>query len=317
MSSIALNTGLRALLSAQFVLDTIGHNIANANTPGYSRQRVQLGTSLPLPSRGLLVGSGVDANSVQRSVDALLGRRLLGQISTAGGLTAQLGGMTEIETLINEPDGTGLGSSLAGFFSSISNLTTAPDDLILRTGVVQGAVSLTTQFNQLASGLANVVRDTQAEIEVRVAEANQLASQIAELNIQIGETEATGVPANDLSDARDLAVKRLAEILEIDTLEGPNGSVRVLIEGNTLVSSDRANAISITREHRSCAADRGLDGFRSRPRRLDRRLDAPVPGLRAQPAQRARSLGQELDPRSQPRAFDGIALQRTEHLAGR
>ncbi len=99
MSNIGLTTGLRALLSAQFVLETVGHNIANANIDGYSRQRVELTSAIPLRVRGLLIGNGVDANSVQRSVDLLLSRRILTQVSVGNGIRSQLIGMQEVESL--------------------------------------------------------------------------------------------------------------------------------------------------------------------------------------------------------------------------
>src|SRR5262245_66413539 len=103
MSTIGLNTGLSALLSARYMLDTIGHNIANANTPGYSRQRVQLGSASPLQLGQLLLGTGVDAGRVQRSVDELLQRRIHGQHSLMGSLSTQQSGLASFESLFAEP----------------------------------------------------------------------------------------------------------------------------------------------------------------------------------------------------------------------
>src|SRR5688572_1425206 len=100
--NVALNIGLRSLLTAQSALDTIGHNIANANTPGYSRQRIDISAELPLQIRGLFIGGGVRAGDVHRSVDALLNRRLLGQASIGGRLETQITGMTEVEALLGE-----------------------------------------------------------------------------------------------------------------------------------------------------------------------------------------------------------------------
>lgn len=246
MTSIALTTGLKALISAQFVLDTVGHNIANANTEGYSRQRVHLGSSLPLQVRGMLVGSGVDASSVQRSVDNLLTRRILNQVSVAGGLDSQLSGMAEIEALFNEPDVNSLGGLMDGFFSSISELSSASEDSILRTGVVQAGVSMITQFNHLAGSLDNMSRDIRSEVQSKVDEVNQLAAQIAELNIQIGETAAVGLSANDLSDQRDRALHNLSQLVDTTTIEDARGAVNVLVAGNTLVSAARSNRMTVS-----------------------------------------------------------------------
>ena len=114
MSNIALNTGLKALLSARYVLDTIGHNISNANTPGYSRQRVDLAPGVPLAVRGLMIGTGVDSVLVERSFNQLLGRRILAQTSVMGGLSSQLTNLSEIESLFGEPGEGGLSALLDG-----------------------------------------------------------------------------------------------------------------------------------------------------------------------------------------------------------
>ena len=140
MSSSALMTiGMRAMFADYASMQTTGHNIANANTPGYSRQRVQLGSALPVQLGSLLIGSGVDAGKVQRSVDELLGRRIQGQRSLLGGLAAQRGGLSDVESLFAEPSENGLGSLLDGFFAGLSQLSTAPTDSILRTSALQAS----------------------------------------------------------------------------------------------------------------------------------------------------------------------------------
>ena len=246
MSSIGLNTGLKALLSARFVLDTIGHNIANANTPGYSRQRVQLASALPLQMRGLLIGSGVDAGAVERTVDELLGRRILAQRGVMGSLDAQRTSLSQVEALFAEPGENGLGTLLDGFFSSLAQLSTSPADSILRADVVQSTQSMTERFHELSRSLTGVSVDAFGEVSTRVDEANRLAAEIAKLNLEIGETESTGVPANDLRDRRSVALERLSQIVDVTTVGGPNGAVRVLVEGNTLVGTARANALEVT-----------------------------------------------------------------------
>ena len=254
MSMVGLNTGLKALLSARYVLDTIGHNIANANTPGYSRQRVQLGSSLPVQFGGLLIGGGVDAGSIQRSVDQLLGRRIQGQHSLLGSLEAQRGGLSDIEALFAEPSANGLGGLLDGFFSSLSKLSTTPSDPILRTNVVQATQSLTARFRDLSQSLGATGNDALGDISSRVDEVNQLADEVVSLNLKIGETESVGTPANDLRDRRDVALERLSRLADTTIMDGPNGSVRVLVAGNTLVGSAHANHLSVANDEDGRAA---------------------------------------------------------------
>ncbi len=245
MTNIGLHTGLKALLSARFVLDTIGHNIANANTPGYARQRVDLGASLPLKIRGLLIGSGVDAGAIERSVDELLDRRILLQRSVQGNLGLRLGGLSELESFLGDGQTTGLGGFLDGFFTSVSKLAAVPDDPILRSALVQSAEALTTRFHEGESFFARRAVDAQAEVRSRVEGINGRATEIATLNVEIGEAEGAGVSANDLRDRRDRLLGELAELVDVTTVAGPNGSVQVLVAGHTLVSSDRANRMSV------------------------------------------------------------------------
>jgi len=248
MSNISLNTGLRALLSARYVLDTIGHNLANAATPGYSRQHVQLSAGLPLNVGGVLIGSGVNTERVQRSVDQLLGRRILSQQSVMGGLSSQLGGLSELEALFGEPGPGGLGELLDGFFSGVSELSTSPQDSVLQTGLAQSALAMTERFNELGRHLSGAGTDAEAEVETRVESVNMYAAEIARLNLEISETEASGLPANDLQDQRDLLLGKLSELVDVQTVDGPNHSIRVMVSGNTLVSAGNAQRMDVERD---------------------------------------------------------------------
>ncbi len=242
-ASIGLNTGLRALLSSRFVLDTIGHNLANATTPGYSRQAVDLGAGKPLFSSGVLVGTGVDARSVRRTVDALLQRRLVAQTSVRGLLQARFTGLSEIEALFREPEDSSLGARLDSFFGSVSSLSTNPGDSILRTGMVSSAAQLAGQFGELTSSLSSIRRDTVREVYGRVEEVNDLGREISSLNREISSIQSTGLSANDLLDRRDLALAKLSELVDVTTVVNAQGAVRVLVGGNTLVSETQFHAM--------------------------------------------------------------------------
>ena len=246
MSNLSLNTGLKALLSARFMLDTVGHNIANANTPGYSRQRVDLSSSLPLPVRNLLIGSGVDAELVERSVNQLLAGRILTQKSVSGGLDRRYGAFSELESLFGDLSGNGLGDLMDGFFSSVSQLSSAPEDTILRTGLVHAADSLTSRFHDVAGGLTSAGVDAAAEIRTHVDAVNRHARELAQLNEEIAEARTGGLTPNDLLDRRDVVLGELAKLVDVKTVEAANGTVRVLVAGNTLVGATRANQMSVS-----------------------------------------------------------------------
>jgi flagellar hook-associated protein 1 len=244
MSSIGLQTGLKTLLASQAALDTIGHNVANANTPGYSRQRLQISSSPALQIRGLAIGAGVNADIVTRTTNALLQVRMVGQIGGLSRLDSALGGMSEVEALLGEPGGFGLGGGMNEFFGAVSELSTSTEDLVLRSGLVQKATALTTQFNQLAGTMGSLRFDTANQVGIQVKQVNALSEQLVKLNLEIAQTEATGLPANDLRDQRDEKIRELSGYVDIDFHEDPNGVIRVTAGGRLLVGGSRSFEMS-------------------------------------------------------------------------
>jgi flagellar hook-associated protein 1 FlgK len=240
MASLGLNIGLKALLTSQSALDIVGHNVANANTPGYSRQTLGVSAGGVLNLRGLSIGSGVHADIVNRTVDSLLQARLVSQSSSLARLDSQLDVMSSIEALLGEPGGRGLSAGLDSFFGSISEFSSSPADLVLRTGMVQSAGSLASQFNQMATGLGTLQSDTANQVQYNVGQANLIAKDLVELNGQISEIEAAGMPANDLRDQRQQALQQLAQHVDIGYTEGSNGIVRVTVGGRLLVGETRS-----------------------------------------------------------------------------
>ena len=249
MAGIGFNTGLKALLGSQVALDTVGHNVANAGVKGYSQQNVMFNTSQALNVRGLLIGSGVQAASIQRSFDSVLQTRIYSRLGSGHGFEARANAYGQVEALLSEPNGFSLGSSMDGFFGSISELAGAPDDPVLRTSLAQGAMDLTSTFNQLASAIGTFGDDMSKQVEAEAQQINDLAGQIAVLNGQIAETEATGVPANDLRDQRGVVIEKLSELIGIQVTEGATGAVNVTVGGATLVGSKGSYKMSLVDQH--------------------------------------------------------------------
>jgi flagellar hook-associated protein FlgK len=240
MPGIGLNTGLKALLAAQAALETTGHNISNSSTPGFSRQRLEVTASRALLQRGVRIGSGVSGNTIVRSSDALLLVRTTKQIATVNRLDAALGGMTEIEALMGEPGNFGLSSGISDFFGSISELSASTEDLVLRTGMVQMATAMTTQFNQLSSTMTTVRRDTANQVEIQAQKVNVITERIVMLNEEIGKTEVSGVPANDLRDKREESLRELSSYVDVQFNEDQNGVMRITTGGRLMVGGNKA-----------------------------------------------------------------------------
>lgn len=245
MTSVGFNTGLKALLASQAALDTVGHNIANMGVDGYSQQKVLFDTTSPMNVRGLLVGTGVNAASIQRSFDGVLEGRILSRTSVGKNFEARTISFRQIEDLFAEPNGFSLGKSMNDFFAATADLSGAPEDGVLRTSLAQAATDLTSLFNQVASTLKTFDIDNHAQVEAEVGQVNALATQISELNNQISEIEATGTQANDLRDQRGVALDKLSKVVGIKTIDNANGSVTVTVGGATLVGSKGSYMMSV------------------------------------------------------------------------
>lgn len=236
MSTLGVNIGLKALLAAQASLETIGHNLANASTPGYSRQRVETSTSLPMRLRGLVQGTGLQADAISRAVDTLLHGRITSQHSMLGRLDARLDVMSSVESLLGGASDTGTPVLFKKMFQAFAALSTAPEDATLRTGAVQSAASLATGLQRLADQGATLGRDVFLRLRSDAEQVNRIAERIGDLNRQISGSELGAAAANDLRDAREQALVELSRFVDVRSVEEPGGAVRVLVGGRMLVS---------------------------------------------------------------------------------
>lgn len=242
-----LGAGLKALNAARLGLQTAGNNVANANTPGYSRQRVDLSAALPFGlARGLQMGSGVDVNGITRLIDDGLERRLRLQSALVGAAEVDMRRFDEIEGMLAEPDG-GLSDGLADLFGSISRLQSDPADRALRGGVVQSAGQIAQGFQLLSRRFGDLQGSTFAEVNGLVRTVNERAQAIAALNREIVAIEATGARANDLRDTRAQHLKEIGKLIDTNAIERSSGSVDLLVGGNLLVAGDRVSPLTTNR----------------------------------------------------------------------
>ena len=237
MGSLALNTGLKALLAAQSKLQTIGHNVSNATTPGYSRQTLDVATSASITLHGVLTGTGVDAQVVRRTVDMLVKARLSTQTSVVSRLSTRVDLMSEAEGLLGSGSSGALDQLFKKFFAGLSSLSATPEDPALASNAVSGAADIAGKFHMLASGTSKLAQDAIARVRGEVGQVNQIAERVSRLNQQILSSEPGGAPANDLRDQREQALLELAGHVDVRAIEDERGAVRVLVGGQTLVSS--------------------------------------------------------------------------------
>jgi flagellar hook-associated protein 1 FlgK len=240
--SVSLNTAVTALLAQQAGVDTTSHNIANATTVGYSRQRMRL-QAIPgsfvadgIPRPGL----GVQLLGIDRVRDLFVDYQLRAQTSLSGQYTAQTEALERVEGILAEPGENGLRANLDRFFNAWRDLSNSPESGPARAAVFQTGQSLALGANRLHAALQQQRIETDQRVRGTVDEINSLTTEVAALNTQIVQLTAQGNGAGDLRDRRDVAIDKLAQLVTLTYVEGDNGSVNVSVGGHELVSGDVA-----------------------------------------------------------------------------
>ena len=253
-----LFTGVSALQSSQRALDTLGNNIANANTPGYHRQTVSLVNRLPDQIRGLSIGRGVDAIEIRRSRSNVIETAVTRQASDFGSIEARLNGLIRLESEI--ATGNSSPAALIGtLFDEFQSLSTRIEEEVVREEIASTGSLLTREINTLASQYASLYGDLRNDIETSVREINSFASQIADLNKQIRNIINRGINPNDLLDQRDQLVNNIADRLNARVIEQEPGQATVFANGIPVVINDRPIAIEADFDGNGDAIIRSVD----------------------------------------------------------
>jgi flagellar hook-associated protein 1 FlgK len=240
-----IETALRGLLAQQQALDLAGHNIANANTPGYTRQTANLATSLPLQvAPGMLLGTGVNVASYQRIRDGFLDVQLRAQTMLQGAAEAKQSGLGQVESVLNEPSDTGISSLLGKYWAAWQNVANAPENVASRQALVEAASSLATGLNSASAQLATISSQTGQEVQLTLDEVNGASQDLASLNKAIFDAHAMGNTPNDLLDQRDLVLDKLGKLGAVSSTDNGDGTIKVMFSGVTLVDGTTAHVLS-------------------------------------------------------------------------
>lgn len=241
----------RALLTAQSALNTVNHNLANANTEGYSRQRVDIQASpayhppnLSQISEGQ-VGQGSEVQQITRYREAYLDNQYRDQSSLLGLDTAMRDVLQQVEGILGEPSDSGISGSIQKFFEASQELSVQPQSLAVRANFIQASSQLLTAFQQQAAQLydlrENLVGEpgvagsfSSSQVVITVNDINEQLQTIAGLNQQIIVVKASGAEPNDLLDQRDLALDKLSKLVDIDVQYLNNGQVNVNLAGGNV-----------------------------------------------------------------------------------
>jgi flagellar hook-associated protein 1 FlgK len=228
----------QALLTQQQAITVTSHNIANVNTPGYSRQQLIMTTNTPLESPIGPIGTGVNGATIERAYDRYLSAQISNESQGLGRWDAQKDAVQLVEMIFNEANGSGLNEAMSKFWNAWQSLTGDPDGTTERQVLVTASQVLATTFNQLDADLSQSQQDLDLVVEGTVADINRLSEQIADLNAKIISSEVGSLSANDYRDQRELLLKELSEMIDINSFEDATGAVSVSVgSGRPLVTA--------------------------------------------------------------------------------
>ena len=247
-----IELGKRSIMANTDAITTAGHNISNANTEGYSRQRVQIKEFDPLykpdlerAERAGMIGQGVDVQSINRVRDELLDSRIVSQANTESYWQTRSDYYTMIEQIYNEPDDVSVRSNMDKFWESWQELSINPESKASRQAVVTRAETLTDSIKQRWESLAGIGNLLEGDIEATVKQVNSLSKQIANVNAEIVRSRAMGDNPNDLLDRRDLLVDKLSKLVNVSTDQRDGDEFMVHVDGKVLVQGGISRKIEL------------------------------------------------------------------------
>ncbi|MDH3882644.1 MAG: flagellar hook-associated protein FlgK [Desulfobacterales bacterium] len=232
-----MSMAAQALTTQQQAISVTSHNIANVNTPGYSRQKLVMTTNSAVNSVLGPMGNGVSADAIERIYDRFISAQINNESQALGRWDAQKNAVESLEMIFNETYGYGLNEAMSEYWNAWQALSNNPAGLTERQMLLTRGQILTSAFNKLDSDLTQSQRDQDFAIGATVTDVNWLAEQIVDLNQKIVSTETGTQNANDYRDKRELVLKELSELIDINAFEDTNGNVSVLIaDGRPLVT---------------------------------------------------------------------------------
>jgi len=245
MGTSLLSIGITGLNAAQAGILTTGHNIANASTPGYSRQQIAQSTNIPDLTSGGYIGQGTNVQTVTRAYNQYLNLQVLGSQTNAQEMTSYEAQISQIENLLGDPSA-GLSPALAAFFQGVSDASANPSSVAGRQSMIAQAQGLVSRFQDLDGRLTSIRDGVNAQIGSEVTMINSLASQIADVNQRIIAAQAVSEsqPANDLLDQRDQLLNQLNKEVRVSTTTQSDGTYSVFIgNGQPLVVGTQVSTL--------------------------------------------------------------------------
>lgn len=241
----AFHVGVSGLFAARMATENAQHNIANANTPGYSRQRLSLVQHHPQITPWGAVGMGVKVDGIDRITSRFLEAEMLRQHSALSSFTTTDQNLEAIEQVMGSTNADRIGDAMGAFFDSWSDLGTPPATEGKRQAVVSAGENLARQFNHVTRQLGDIRQQNAVQLEQRTGEVNALLQRVADLNTEIIRSDSRQAVANDLVDMRGQALAELSKLVDFETIERSDGSLDVAIGGVSVVTRNNVQELRL------------------------------------------------------------------------
>lgn len=240
--------GRTALQTFRKGLDIAGYNVANANTPGFSRRRVDLEQMVAVSGSGRSIGMGVEVSSVRRVRDPFLDFAVRREMSRMGRDDARAEILGALEPMLGEVDSATLRNSLSDFFDTLESLSVQPDDMAVRENVVASARNVAGTIRRMDRYFVENQQQADQRLGAAVEEANALLDQIGSLNQKVASVESDGEEASSLRDERDKLVDQLGQLVQVRSVESEDGQISLYLEstGDTLLSRTTSHGLGVT-----------------------------------------------------------------------
>lgn len=241
MSTGIYSIGISGIAAAQLGLLTTEHNVVNASTPGYTRQRTVQATNIAMNTGAGAIGQGVHVQTVERMYDRFMTAQINTSQAKLSEIDAYYGQIKQIDNLLADPSA-GLSPALQDFFSGVQDVATNPASLSSRQAMISSAEVLSSRFQSMATRLDEMGAEVNGRIQVAVSSINSYSTQIAEVNQRIVISESSyGQPANDLLDQRDQLIGDLNKLIKVTTSANGDGGLNVFVgSGQQLVVGNQA-----------------------------------------------------------------------------
>ena len=251
-SFAGIEMGKRSLMAQAQAINTAGHNVSNADTEGYSRQRVQVRAFDPIYRPDLSraetpgqIGQGVTVQSIERIRDEMLDKRIVAQSNQESYWETREKYYFMIENVYNEPDNVSIRTTMDKFWESWQELSMYPESTAARMSVISRGDSLVNSIHNRHKGLEGINTLINGDIEASVKQVNDITNQIAEINREIVNSKAMGDNPNDLLDRRDLLVEKLSSLINVTTDDRDPDEFMVHIDGHILVQGKVARNFAV------------------------------------------------------------------------